>query len=175
MEQKQQALHTHVQHLAAQGERQIAVAGLVTNVDAFCERIQYGLATATFEQKRALVELLVDRVVVTDEQVEIRYVIPMSPTSEQVRFCHLRTDYFGAPHLIRAFDDTIPQEIRIDPMPWCARCWTFPHHNALHAHLPHQAPHPLAIDHLPLRAQRYGHVWPAVEGCRQVVCIDLPY
>jgi len=44
-----------------------------------------------------LVELLIDRVVVTDEAVEIRYVIPTSPRGEQSRFCHLRLDYFDAP------------------------------------------------------------------------------
>ncbi len=37
-----------------------------------------------------------DRVVVTGEDVEIRYVIPTSPTSEQIRFCHLLTDYSAA-------------------------------------------------------------------------------
>jgi hypothetical protein len=31
--------------------------------------------------------------------VEIRYVIPTSPSSEHIRFCHLRTDYFHAPDL----------------------------------------------------------------------------
>jgi site-specific DNA recombinase len=32
-------------------------------------------------------------VIVTDEEVEIRYVIPTDPSSEHVRFCHLRSDY----------------------------------------------------------------------------------
>ncbi len=32
-----------------------------------------GLATATFEQRRQLAELLIDRVVVTDGEVQIRY------------------------------------------------------------------------------------------------------
>jgi hypothetical protein len=32
--------------------------------------------------------------VVTNEEVEIRYVIPTTPHSEHVRFCHLRKDYF---------------------------------------------------------------------------------
>ena len=31
-------------------------------------------------------ELLIDRVIVTDEEVEIRYVIPTDPSSEQTRF-----------------------------------------------------------------------------------------
>jgi site-specific DNA recombinase len=59
----------------------------------FCQRVQAGLAEATFEQKRQLVELLVDRVVVTMDEVEIRYVIPTSARSEHIRFCHLHTDY----------------------------------------------------------------------------------
>src|ERR1700730_10982474 len=46
---------------------------------------------------RVLTEPLVDRVVVTGEDVEIRYVIPTSPKSEQIRFCHLRLDYFNRP------------------------------------------------------------------------------
>jgi len=43
------------------------------------------------------VELLIDRVIVTDEEVEIRYVIPTDPSSEKVRFCHLRSDYLHRP------------------------------------------------------------------------------
>ena len=57
-------------------------------------RVRAGLAGADFAQKRQLVELLTDRVLVTDGQVEIRYVVPLSPDSERVRFCHLRKDYF---------------------------------------------------------------------------------
>jgi hypothetical protein len=47
------------------------------------------------------VELLIDRVIVTDEEVEIRYVIPTDPSSEHVRFCHLRTDYSGYPQAMK--------------------------------------------------------------------------
>jgi len=49
---------------------------------------------SAFEHKRQLIELLIDRVVVTNEEVEIRYVIPTSPNSEHTRFCHLRANYF---------------------------------------------------------------------------------
>ena len=59
--------------------------------------MQHGLAQATFEQRRALVELLIDRVIVTDGEVEIRYVMPTDRASEQVRFCHLRLDYRARP------------------------------------------------------------------------------
>jgi site-specific DNA recombinase len=36
-------------------------------------------------------------VIVTGEEVEIRYVIPTDPGSEHVRFCHLRSDYLHYP------------------------------------------------------------------------------
>jgi hypothetical protein len=44
---------------------------------------------ATFEQKQQLQKLLIDRAVVTMEDVEIRYVIPVATYSEHIRFCHL--------------------------------------------------------------------------------------
>jgi site-specific DNA recombinase len=95
LEQKDEALDAQARQLEAQVDRQAELAGLVASVEAFCGRVQAGLAQANFEQKRQLVELLIDRVVVTHDEVEIRYVIPTSQASEQVRFCHLRKDYFG--------------------------------------------------------------------------------
>jgi len=37
--------------------------------------------------------LLIDRVIVTEAEVEIRYVTPTSGSGEHARFCHLRTNY----------------------------------------------------------------------------------
>jgi site-specific DNA recombinase len=95
LEQKNQALDNQQKQLEAQVDRQAELAGLVASTEDFCRRVQAGLASATFEQKRQLVELLIDRVVVTSEDVEIRYVIPTSLSSEHIYFCHLRKDYFG--------------------------------------------------------------------------------
>ncbi|MCL5996245.1 MAG: recombinase family protein [Chloroflexi bacterium] len=97
LEQKRQALAGQAQLLEAQVDHQAELAGLVASVEDFCRRVQLGLADATFEQKRQLVELLIDRVVVTEDVVEIRYVIPTSISSEHVRFSHLRLDYFAYP------------------------------------------------------------------------------
>lgn len=97
LEQRLQALGEHVRQLEASVGRHDELATMVQSIEAFCQRVQQGLAEATFEQKRQLIELLVDRVVVTGEEVEIRYVIPTSLKSEQVRFCHLRLDYFNLP------------------------------------------------------------------------------
>jgi len=105
LEQKDEALDAQARQLEAQVDRQAELAGLVASVDAFCGRVQAGLAQANFEQKRQLVELLIDRVVVTHDEVEIRYVIPTSQASEQVRFCHLRKDYFRLPAQHEPLDD----------------------------------------------------------------------
>jgi site-specific DNA recombinase len=94
LEERIQALETQITQLEAQVDRRAEVVGLVSSIEAFCQRVQASLTNATFEQKRRLVELLIDRVIVTDEDVEIRYVIPTHPRSEHVRFCQLRKDYF---------------------------------------------------------------------------------
>jgi site-specific DNA recombinase len=99
LEQKDDALALQEEQLRAQAHRHEERAALAVGMHAFCQRVSAGLATATAEQKRQLVELLIDRVVVTNDDVEIHYCIPTTPASEQVRFCHLRTDYFGGPQL----------------------------------------------------------------------------
>jgi site-specific DNA recombinase len=94
LERKDRALAEQERHLTGETERQHALAGVATSLETFCARVRQGLAEATFEQRRQLLLLLVDRVVVTDGEVEIRYVLPTTPESEHVRFCHLRKDYF---------------------------------------------------------------------------------
>jgi site-specific DNA recombinase len=93
LERRQQQLEDQAQQLEAQADRQQELARLSNSIGEFCQRVQEGLAQASFEQRRSLVELLIDRVIVTDGDVEIRYVMPTNRTSEQVRFCHLRLDY----------------------------------------------------------------------------------
>ena len=95
LEQHEQALTGQVKELAAQAHRQVETNEIMKSMEAFCGRVSQGLRQATFEQRRLLVELLIDRVVVTNEEVEIRYVIPTSPSSENIRFCHLRSDYLS--------------------------------------------------------------------------------
>src|SRR6266511_3287678 len=76
---------------------------------AVLERLRLSLGQAGFEQRRQLMELLIDRVVVTDGQIEIRYVIPTTPNSTRTQFCHLRTDYFQ----IEPTDVRPPHQIEI--------------------------------------------------------------
>jgi site-specific DNA recombinase len=92
----QTAIETQARQLETTMVQQVELTGLAQTITEFCQRVAQGLETASFKQKRQLVELLIDCVVVTGEEVEIRYVIPTSPKSEQVRFCQLLTDYSGA-------------------------------------------------------------------------------
>ncbi len=104
LEQRVQALAGQEEQLRSDAARQQQLAGIAASLEAFRGRVQSGLAQASFEQRRQLVLLLIDRVVVTDADVEIRYVLPTNPDSEHVRFCHLRKDYFNDPALWQHYE-----------------------------------------------------------------------
>jgi site-specific DNA recombinase len=92
-EQRRQALLRQQAQWEAQVDRQTEVAHLALSLEDFCRRTREGLAQTSFEQKRHLMELLVDRVVVTEGEVEIPYVMPTTPDSERLRFCQLRSNH----------------------------------------------------------------------------------
>jgi site-specific DNA recombinase len=93
IEGRAEAFASQERELGQQVGRHHELAGMVGGVEDYCRRVSEGLAGASFEQKRRLVELLIDRVIVTEEEAEIRYVIPTSGSGEHARFCHLRTNY----------------------------------------------------------------------------------
>ena len=93
LQRKHEALTTQHAQLEASVHQQLELAQLADSMEAFCAQIRPVLENATFAQRRQLVELLIDRVVVTDADVEIRYVIPTTPDGSHVPFCHLRKDY----------------------------------------------------------------------------------
>jgi site-specific DNA recombinase len=93
LEKKHEVLRAEKAQLEASTAERLEISAVVTSIEAFCAQIQPVLEEATFEQKRQLVELLIDRVVVLDEQVEIRYVVPTQPDGPHVPFCQLYADY----------------------------------------------------------------------------------
>jgi site-specific DNA recombinase len=97
LEQRIEALAAQERQLGSDADRQREIAGIAASLEEFRRRVSKSLVSATFEQRRQLVMLLVDRVVVTGADVEIRYVLPTTPESEHVRFCQLRKDYFEHP------------------------------------------------------------------------------
>ncbi|MDP9309779.1 MAG: recombinase family protein [Chloroflexota bacterium] len=89
----QEGLSRQLRQLEAQVQEQMDTANLAAGIEAFCERIQSSLDHLTFAQRRQLVELLIDCVIVSDDTVEIRYVVPTSEKGEGTPFCHLRSDH----------------------------------------------------------------------------------
>jgi len=94
--QTQHGLSQQLRQLDAQAQQQVNIAALAQGLDAFCRKVQPTLDRLSFAQRRQLVELLIDRVIVTHDQVEIRYVVPTGPKGETTPFCHLRLDYLQA-------------------------------------------------------------------------------
>ena len=87
------AIESQERELTRDTDRHAEAARLAAHAEAFCQRVRQGLEQAEFGRKRELLELLIDRVVVTGNAVEIRYAIPIGPEGEREPFCRLRTDY----------------------------------------------------------------------------------
>lgn len=132
--------------LSGEASRAYDLAGLVNAAESFTHRVSKGLETATFERKRQLVELLVDRVVVTGSTVEIRYAFPVGPAGESGRFCHLRLDYLRGPCVVERRDCPAFHEIRPVAV---VRVILRGRHETTHLDhqvlFAHQPPHPLDV------------------------------
>jgi site-specific DNA recombinase len=87
------ALDGQERELMSDADRQGETARLAVHAVAFCQRVRRGLEQAGFSHKRELLELLIDRVIVTGDVVEIRYAVPVGPEGEREPFRRLRTDY----------------------------------------------------------------------------------
>ena len=113
LQRQQESLTIQQRELASLAQKQLDLSAVATSIEEFCGQARAGLANATFAQRRALVELLIDRVIVTDGEVEIHYVIPTSRASVQIRFCHLRKVYLAQLPCYdptRSFADRVEQD-----------------------------------------------------------------
>jgi site-specific DNA recombinase len=97
LDRSRDTLLAQQRQLDAAARQRLELGAVADGIEAFCQTIRAGLATATFEQRRQLAELLIDRVVVTDGEAEIRYVLPASPDGPHRPFCQLRKDHLNSP------------------------------------------------------------------------------
>jgi hypothetical protein len=97
LDRRRDTLLAQQRQLDAAARQKLELGAVAHGIEAFCQTVRTGLATATFEQRRQLAELLIDRVIVTDGQVEIRYVLPTSPDGPHRPFCQLRKDHLRGP------------------------------------------------------------------------------
>jgi site-specific DNA recombinase len=94
--QQREALRAQYEQ-RAQLRRQAAQAReVLEDLEAFCGLINARLDDATFEEKQAILQLLIERVIVGEDTLEIRHVIPLhgppgnpkdSPASPNLRLC----------------------------------------------------------------------------------------
>src|SRR5216683_613507 len=101
LDRRHATLLAQQRQLDAAAEQRLELKAVADGIEAFCQTIRAGLATATFAQRRQLAELLIDRVVVTGSDVEIRYVLPTSPDGPHRPFCQLRKDHLYPPADLR--------------------------------------------------------------------------
>ena len=94
LEQTHQGFEQQLQQLQNEAKKQINLMAFSKGIEDFCQRTQQTLPNLNFQQRRQLVELLIDRVLVDDQNVEIRYVIPTSPKGENIFFYQLRLPHF---------------------------------------------------------------------------------
>ena len=97
LDRRRATLLAQQRQLDAIAQQRLDLGAVARGIQAFCQTVRAGLTTATFAQRRQLVELLIDRVVVVDGDVEIRYVLPTSPDGPHPPFCQLRKDHRGRP------------------------------------------------------------------------------
>ena len=78
-------MENQTQDLRRQQERRLREELVIQEIERFCEVTRAGLESADFEERRRIVELTVEKVVVTGTQVVIHHVIPLSPTIVNLR------------------------------------------------------------------------------------------
>src|SRR3954454_20478333 len=100
-----------------------------TSLEAFCDRIHARLNEATFADKQAILQLVIERIIVGDGRLEIRHVIPLRPPqpgrdSPGQPAPQLRTDRVQAallpprPRAREAVPAGLPGEARRGPRGW---------------------------------------------------------
>jgi len=97
LDRRHDTLLAQQRQLEATAQQRLELQAVAEGIERFCQTIRAGLATATFAQRRQLAELLIDRVIVTDGEVDIRYVLPTSPDGPHRPFCQLRKDHLDGP------------------------------------------------------------------------------
>jgi site-specific DNA recombinase len=93
LNERRRVLQGQQQQLDELARQRIEAAKVAQTAETFCAQVRTGLKEASFAQRCALVELLIDQVVITNEEGEIRYVMPILPNGARQSFCHLRLDY----------------------------------------------------------------------------------
>ena len=78
LEERLRLLRQEEQALQQQQQHTLRLSEICANIETFCQATRTGLHALDFAGRRRIVELLVDRVLISHETVEIRYAIPLT-------------------------------------------------------------------------------------------------
>ena len=148
--ERRQQVARHRQAVEEQREQQTRLRreraqaqAVLTELTAFCERIQQRLAAATVADQQAILQLLIERIIVHEDTLEIRHVIPLrSAPGEPVRpappIPGLRSDGMG-----------ITERPLLGREPFISRPAIRPHHprKVGAQQLVHDGPTPAGVDY----------------------------
>src|SRR4051812_20522253 len=101
--QQQERDHLRRQRVQAEAVR--------TSLEAFCDRLHARLNEATFADKQAISQLVIERIIVGDGRLEIRHVIPLRPSPQPSNngpvqpTRRLRSDGVNSTALMRGVED----------------------------------------------------------------------
>jgi site-specific DNA recombinase len=112
-------LQREEQQVAAEAVKSDQLQAIAGQMEAFRARIAQGLDGAGFPEQRALIELLVDRVVVDAPSVEVRYVVPLTGLAARngvLRSRHRAAEQRAEAAQRRSRD--LPESRRGDPAAW---------------------------------------------------------
>ena len=90
---KKEALRIQRTQLETTVVQRIELSSVAAAIEEFCAQVRPVLEKATFAQRRQLVELPIDRVVIAEDRVESRYVTPTQPEGPLLPFSQLCIDY----------------------------------------------------------------------------------
>lgn len=77
IEQRISQLQEQIRNIKAAEKKEIDYKKIFNNIDAFCGAVKQGIENASFEDRRKIIELLVEEVIVTNGKVEIVHIIPL--------------------------------------------------------------------------------------------------
>jgi HSP20 family molecular chaperone IbpA len=76
---RRQALVQEQEQAERLWQERVHAQAVLGDLTAFCARVRSRLHAGTFEEKQAILHLLMERVIVGDDTLEIRHVIPLTP------------------------------------------------------------------------------------------------
>lgn len=78
LEQKISRLQEQIRNIKTTEKNEMDYKKTFDNIEAFCNAVKRGIENASFEERRKIVELLIEEVKVTNGKVEIVHILPLS-------------------------------------------------------------------------------------------------